>query len=357
MPAASPRATSLSRPGSTGEPLVSAIVVNYNGRGFVLESVQSLLDQDLDGIEVLVVDNGSSDGSADELLSRFGDRIRLLRSARNLGFGGGNNLAIRQARGRYLILLNNDAVAAPGFARELVLAAERDPRVGMVAARVLDYARRDTIDTVGHLLYPDGLNRGRGRLERDRGQWDECRTALFPSGAAALYARRMLDQIGLFDECFFLYGDDAELGLRGRVAGWSCALAPAAIAYHHYSRSAGPYSRLKAFYVERNRLLVLLKLFPLSMVLLSPLHTAARLALSAWGAASGRGAAGRLARETTPFHLVAIVLRAWVSALRAAPHVLRQRRHDRALRRLDRAGFRHLLDEYRLGAREAALRD
>jgi len=340
-----------------GEPLVSAIVLNYNGLGFAPESVRSLLDQDLEGIEVLVVDNGSSDGSADELARLFGDRIELVRSQRNLGFGGGNNLGIRRTRGRHVVLLNNDAVAAPSFVRELVAAAEGAPRIGMVAARVLDYARRDVIDTVGHLLYPDGLNRGRGRLEQDRGQYDACRTALFPSGAAALYTRVMLDEIGLFDERFFLYGDDAELGLRGRLAGWSCALAPKAVAYHHYSRSTGAYSRLKAFYVERNRVLVLLRLFPLSLVVVSPLPTVVRLALAAWGALSGRGAAGRLAREATPLQMVGIVLRAWASALRAAPPLVRERWRSRALRRLSGAGFRRLLDEFRLTARDAALRE
>jgi GT2 family glycosyltransferase len=338
-------------------PVVSAIVLNYDGRGVVEESVRSLLDQDLEGIEVLVVDNGSSDGSADELARLFGDRVELVRSPCNLGFGGGNNLGIRRARGRYLVLLNNDAVAGPSFARELVAAAESGPRIGMVAARVLDYARRDVIDTVGHLLYPDGLNRGRGRLEQDHGQYDDCRSALFPSGAAALYSRRMLDEIGFFDERFFLYGDDAELGLRGRLAGWDCALAPRAVAYHHYSHSTGAYSRLKAFYVERNRVLVLLRVFPLSLIAVSPFYTAVRLALAGWGAVSGRGAAGRLARETTPLHMVGIVLRAWISALRAAPYVLRQRWRGRSLRRLSGTGFRRLLDEFRLTARDAALRE
>lgn len=337
------------------EPLASAVVLNYNGLGFAEESVQSLLDQDLERLEVLVVDNDSSDGSDEQLERRFGDRIRLVRAPRNLGFGGGNNLGIRQARGRYLILLNNDAVAAPSFARELVAAAEADCRIGMVAARVLEYSRHEVIDTVGHLLYPDGLNRGRGRREQDRGQYEACRTALFPSGAAALYARRMLDEIGLFDERFFLYGDDAELGLRGRLAGWTCALAPGAVAYHRYSRSTGAYSSLKAFYVERNRVLVLLRVFPPSLIALSPLYTTIRLALAAWGALSGRGAAGRLARETTPLRMVAIVLRAWASALRALPHVVRQRWRDRALRRLSGTEFRQLLGEFRLRVRDAAL--
>jgi GT2 family glycosyltransferase len=341
----------------TDAPIASAIVLNYNGLGFATESVRSLLEQDLPGLEVLVVDNGSTDGSADEIERTFSGRVRVLRSPRNLGFGAGNNLGIREARGRHVILLNNDAVAAPSFARELVAAAEGDASVGMVAAKVLEYARRDVLDTVGHLLYPDGLNRGRGRLETDRGQYDACRTTLFPSGAAALYTRRMLDDIGLFDESFFLYGDDAELGLRGRLARWECALAPRAVAYHHYSRSAGAYSRLKAFYVERNRVLVLFRLFPMSLILVSPAYTAARLALQAWGALTGRGAAGRLAASTPIPTLAAIALRAYASALRALPRILRQRWRERSRRRLRTAEFRRLLDEFRLRAHEAALKD
>jgi GT2 family glycosyltransferase len=332
-------------------------VLNWNGRGVVEEAVASLLEQDLPGLEVIVVDNGSTDGSDAELERRGGGRIRLIRNGRNLGFGAGNNVGIRAARGPYLLLLNSDAVAERGFAREMLAAAAGSPRVGMVAAKVLEYERRGVIDTAGHLLYPDGLNRGRGRLEQDRRQYDACRTALFPSGAAALYSRAMLDEIGLFDERFFLYGDDAELGLRGRLAGWECGFAPGAVAYHRYSASAGAYSSLKAFQVERNRLWLLLKLFPARLVLLSPFHTAARLLLMAWAGLTGRGAAGRLARERSLAHLVLLTLRAYASALAGAPTMLRERARLRPLRRLDTAGFLRLLEEFPLSAREAAFKD
>jgi len=341
----------------TAEPVATAIVLNYNGRGFVTEAVRSLLDQDAPGVEVLVVDNASTDGSAEEIEAAFGDCVRLVRSPRNLGFGGGNNLGIRQARGRHIVLLNNDAVATPAFVRELVEAAEADRRIGMVAAKVLQYAERNVIDSVGHLLYPDGLNRGRGRLEQDVGQYDGCRTALFPSGAAALYARRMLDDVGLFEERLFLYGDDAELGLRGRLAGWTCAFAPRAVAYHHYSRSVGAYSRLKAFYVERNRVLVLLRVFPVSLVVASPLFTATRLALQGWGALTGRGASGRLAAQSSILHLVGVTLQAYASALVALPGTLRDRWRQRPRRRIGTREFLNLMAEHRLRAREAAFKE
>ena len=317
----------------------------------------SLLAQTLDPIEVIVVDNASTDGSDAAVEERFAGRISLLRNPRNLGFGAGNNVGLRAARGRFVLLLNNDAEASPALVEELVRAADGDERIGMVAAKVLLYGQPDVIDTTGHLLYPDGLNRGRGRLELDHGQYDRCRTALFPSGAVGLYRRRMLDAIGLFDESFFLYGDDAELGLRGRRAGWECAFAPRAVAHHHYSRSAGPYSALKAFHVERNRVWVLLKLFPWTLVLASPCYTAARLLWQAIGVATGRGAAARLAGDLSALALAGIVFRAWWAALAGAPRILAERRRLRGGFRMTTSGFYRMLDEFRLTAREVALKD
>ncbi len=333
----------------------TAIVVNWNGRGFVLEAVESLLVQDFPALEVVVVDNASSDGSDRSIEERFPGRVRLLRNARNLGWGAANNVAIRATRAPHVVLLNSDARAEPAFVGELVAAAEGDPRVGMVAAKVLQHEAPGVIDTVGHLFYPDGLNRGRGRLEQDRGQYDGERDALFPSGAAALYRRSMLEEIGLFDESFFLYGDDAELGLRGRLAGWRCAFTPRAVAHHRYSASAGAYSSLKAYHVERNRIWLSLKLLPWSWIATSPAYTALRLAFQAYGASTGRGAAAKLSAQRSFIHLVALTLRAWVSAARGVPRVMAERR--RVIRRLALGELTALLAAHRLGAREVALKD
>jgi GT2 family glycosyltransferase len=331
------------------------VVVNHNGAGYVEAAVASLLAQEGCALEVVIVDNASTDGSAEALAARFGDGIRLVRNPRNTGYGGGNNAGIAVAQGRYLLLLNSDAEADPGLARQMVRAADASPRIGMVAAKVLVHSARSVIDNTGHLMYADGLNRGRGRQQEDRGQFDGLDTALFPSGAAALYRREMLEDVGAFDESFFLYGDDADLGLRGRVAGWECAFAPRAVAYHHYSRTVGAYSTLKAFHVERNRVWVLLKIFPWPLVVMSPFFTALRLGVQAFGVLAGRGAAHHLARERSALHLVAVTLRAYASALRGVPAVLRARR--RIPRRLTGGETRRLLREFRLSVSEVALTD
>jgi GT2 family glycosyltransferase len=334
---------------------VTAVVLNWNGRGVVDRAVRSLLAQDAP-VDVVVVDNGSSDGSDQGVEQEFGSRVRLVRNGRNLGYGAGNNVALRALATPWVLLLNHDVEAAPSLVRELLEVARRAPQPGMVAPKVLQHARPELIDTAGHLLYWDGLNRGRGRGEADRGQYDGSPEALFPSGAAALYARGMLEDIGLFDETLFLYGDDAELGLRGRLAGYGCAFAPRAVAWHRGSHSAGGFSTLKAFHVERSRVLLVLKLFPWPLVLSSPAFTAWRLLRGAAAAAAGRGAAARLAQDEGPLHLVGVTVRAWASAARAAPEILRGRRRFAPRRRMGLAGVLHLLRAYPLGV-EAALRE
>jgi GT2 family glycosyltransferase len=343
-------------PGSQ-RPLVSAIVVNWNGLECLEACLASLLGQTWPALEIIVVDNGSSDGSRELLRSRYGPRITLIESPVNLGFAGGNNLAIRAAKGVYVALLNNDAVAAPGWVEALVEAAEDDPRIGMCASKILVLGGKGLIDSAGLLMSADGIGRGRGRLELDGQAYSGAEEALIPSGCAALYRRVMLDEIGLFDEDFFAYCEDSDLGLRGRLAGWMCRYVPTAVVHHAYSRSTAPYSTFKAFHVERNRCFVLLKCFPASAILASVPYTIARYALQACGAMIRRGAAARLAERTSPPALALLLLRAWGAALVLAPRMLARRRRQRSLRRMTTAEWRRAVRSHRIGLRELALKD
>ena len=348
--------TSFAR-GSPPSLLVSAVVVNWNGIDCIEACLESLLTQTWPALEIIVVDNGSTDGSRDLLRDRYRSRVTLLESPINLGFAGGNNLGIRAAQGSYVALLNNDAVARPGWIAALVAAAEADARVGMCASKVFVMEADGVLDSAGLLRSADGIGRGRGRLERDGETYSQAGEALIPSACAALYRRAMLDEIGLFDEDFFAYCEDSDLGLRGRLAGWTCRYVPDAVVHHAYSRSTSPYSAFKAFHVERNRCWVVLKCFPATAILASLPYTLARYAVQAWGAVTRRGAAARFAEHSSAAGVAALLVRAWLGALERAPVMLARRWRLRALRRITRRDWRRTVGRHRLGVRELALRD
>jgi len=338
-------------------PIISVIIVNWNGRHLLGECLDSLAAQRAGGVEIILVDNGSQDGSTDYVREQY-PAVRIVSLPTNKGYAGGNNAGIQVAAGKYIALLNNDTKADPDWLANLLKAAEESPpSTGMWASKILSYDRPDVIDNVGLLLYPDGLGRGKGRLERDEGQHESPGEALFPSGCAGLYRRAMLDEIGLFDDEFFAYADDVDLGLRARLAGWSCSYVPAARVYHKYSASSEAYSPFKAFLVERNRIWVLLKYYPVELVLVSPCFTFLRLLTHLLGAITGQGASGRFSRQHSVFQAMAILLRAWLAALKGLRGVLRQRRAFSPKRRLGRIELYRLFCKHRISVREIALKE
>lgn len=346
------------RPGpSSAEPLFSVIVLNWNGRDLLEDCLGTVLEQEFRDFETIVVDNGSTDGSVDALRTLWGERIRIVALPSNEGFAGGNNAGIRVANGKYIVLLNNDTAVDPRWLSALRAAVARHPEAGMFTPKILNYFRRDEIDNTGHVIYPDGLARGRHRLERNDGRFDEEGEALHPSGCAGVYRKEMLDRIGLLDDAFFAYGEDVDLGLRARCAGWACYYVPDAVVYHKYSATAGTYSPQKAFLVERNRLWILFKNFPLRGILLSLPYTAIRYAMHLRGVVSGKGASGQFAQDRSAWELFGVILRAEAAGLAGLPRVLRQRRENRRSRRITSAQFRELLRTFSLSAEEAALKD
>jgi GT2 family glycosyltransferase len=338
-------------------PLASVIIVNWNGKHLLGECLDSISAQRFRNFEIIVVDNGSRDGSVEFIHERY-PGIKVESLAENRGFAGGNNVGMRVASGKYLAFLNNDTRVDPAWLENMLHAAEASPStIGMWACKILSYEKPEIIDNVGLLLYPDGLGRGKGRLEQDQGQYDQPGEALFPSGCAGLYRKAMLDEVGLFDEEFFAYADDVDLGLRARLAGWGCVLVPSARVYHKYSSSSSAYSPRKAFLVERNRILVLLKYYPLELILLSPYFTLKRLLVHLYGALTGTGASGRFTERYSILQAFTILLKAWCSALIKLPHVLRLRRSFAGLVRIKRSELYRLFRAFRMSAREAALKE
>ena len=336
--------------------LASIIVVNWNGIGCIRDCLQSVLRQTYTPFELIVVDNGSTDGSREWLRANAANNFRLIEFDVNTGFGRGVNAGIRASAGEFVALLNNDASADEQWLENMVAAVQHID-TGMVASKILFYDRRDVIDKAGHLLYPDGLNRGRGAGETDTGQYDKDVETLFPDGCAALYRRQMLDDIGLFDEQFFAYGDDAEIGLRGRWRGWRCVYAPAARVYHRHSSSLGKYSPVKAYLVERNRFWVAVKLLPWPALVLSPAYTVWRFFWHAWSIGRRRGLAGGVAREHSAGSLLGALIRAYFSGILGLGPILRKRREIIGNRAISNSEFLRLMRRYRISARELAIRD
>jgi GT2 family glycosyltransferase len=341
----------------TNAPLFSVVILNWNGRHLLEECLPAIRSQTFRDFEMIVVDNGSTDGSVDWVKERWAETVSTVALSSNLGFAGGNNAGIRLARGRYVILLNNDTAVDPGWLAALADAVRRHPDAGMFTPKILNYYRRDEIDNTGHLIYPDGMARGRHRLEKDDGRFDEEGETLWPSGCAGVYKKEMLDEIGLLDDAFFAYGEDVDLGLRARWAGWWCFYVPTAVVYHKYSATTGAYSPTKVFLVERNRLWILLKNFPLQEILLSPFRTGCRYLFHLAGALSGRGAAWKFANEQSIGRLFLSTLRAEIAALAGVPRMLRSRRAGSVLHRMTPGEFRSLLGRFPLTAREAAWKE
>lgn len=337
---------------------MSVIILNHNGKEYIEECIDSVLRQTYRNMEIIVVDNGSTDGSPEIIKEKFIDKIRLIENKNNLGFAEGNNIGISSAKGIYIALLNNDAFADNNWLDELVSSARRsDSNFGMWASKILFYDNRNIIDTAGHLIYPDGLNRGRGKGELDRRQYDMEEEVFFPSGCAALYSKSMLDQIGLFDPDFFAYGDDTDIGLKARIAGWKCLYVPAAIVYHRSSATTGRYSPLKAYLVERNRVWILIKYFPVRYLLISPLYTFFRFILQSYGALTGIGAAGRFTEQYSLWKLVSVLLRAYFDATRGSLKMIRKRLALKKIRKTSTRDFSLWIKRYGISAKEISLRD
>jgi GT2 family glycosyltransferase len=224
----------------------------------------------------------------------------------------------------------------------------------MAACKVLVWEDPKRIDKAGHLMFPDGQNRGRGTGAIDRGQFDQEEEVLWPDGCAAMYRKAMLDRIGGFDEDFFAYGDDAELGLRARIAGWRCIYTPAAVARHHRGSTLGKGSGWRLELIERNRVLLALKLFPWSLLWLNPLYFALRLVAGAAMAGRGAGDTAHFPGLAGKWTILRSILLGDLAALRLAPRILGKRGEVARMRKLSPRQVRRLILAHRLRLNEVA---
>ncbi len=250
---------------------VSIVVINWNGRDDTVECVESLEKITRPECAVIVVDNGSVDDSVEALRERF-PALLVLETGRNLGFAGGANFGIRRALNDgadYVIVLNNDTVVDEGFAREFVRAAEEHKDAGILCSKVYFYDRPNTIWYAGaEFITLLGWGRHRGYNLKDDGRFDKLEETGRATGCSMMLTKEFCEKAGLFDEEYFCYCEDMDLGMRAKKAGYKIFYVPASRVWHKESRATGGLgSAVSLYYTVRNTLRCLDKNSPLPVLL------------------------------------------------------------------------------------------
>lgn len=242
------------------QPLISIITVNYNGLDFTVELLNSIRRITYSNLEIFVVDNASRENPQPFLELNYPE-VKVIRSNQNLGFAGGNNLAVRQAEGEYLFFINNDAEITEGCLDQLVATFESKTHVGMVSPLICYFnesknADADLIQYAGmtqvHSL--TARNSTVGEKELDKGQFSEARKTAYGHGAAMMVSRKAIEKAGVMFNDFFLYYEELDWCERIRRAGFDIWAEPRAKVYHKESASVGAMSTLKTYYLNRNRI-------------------------------------------------------------------------------------------------------
>jgi len=309
------------------QPFCSIIIPNWNGMHHLPVCLDALRRQTYQHFEIILVDNASTDGSVDLLAQNYPE-VRVIQLDDNYGLTGACNRGADAARGEVLVLLNNDTEVEPGWLAALVEALAEHPEAGSVASKMLLFDRRDTLHTAGDLYGVDGIPRNRGVWERDEGQYDEAIEIFSACGGASAYRREAWEAVGGFDEDFFMYCEDVDLGWRLQLAGYRAVFAPRARVYHRLSATGG--GAIASFYTGRNTIWVLVKDVPgrlLRRYWWLILRAQLRIAWEALKAWRGEAARARL--------------RGQIAGLWGLPKMLRKRRAVQATKRVD--------DEYLMG--------
>jgi len=241
------------------------VILNWNGRRYVQDCLDSIFAQTYGDAKILVVDNGSTDGSAEFIRDEFPEAV-LIALPENVHFARGTNagveVALQDPACEFVVTLNNDTRSDPEFLADLVKAAAEE-RVGMVAAKLLFMDRPTILNTTGICPTRDGSGVDRGWNQRDDGQFDRETDVFAPTAGAALYRRTLFERVGLFDRDFVAYYEDLDLAWRARLAGWETRFAPRAVVYHKYSASSSYQSAWKTYQGERNRIWNLVQNYPM----------------------------------------------------------------------------------------------
>jgi len=244
-------------------PLISVILVSWNSAGHLSRCLESLLLQTFQQFEIILIDNGSSDRGTDELEQKYPELdLHLERLTSNLGFAAANNIGARRARGRWLALLNTDAFPEPEWLEALIQAAENNQEFTFFASRQLQAHAPDFLDGAGDAYHISGLGWRRYYNLPSESHALQAEEVFSPCGAAALYLRDDFLQAGGFDEDYFSYFEDVDLGFRLRLSGKKCLYVPQAVVQHVGSASTKKRSSFSVYHGYRNMMWTFAKDMP-----------------------------------------------------------------------------------------------
>lgn len=245
--------------------MVSIIIPHFNGKEILYNCLNSLEKTKYLNKEVILVDNGSTDGSISDIEESF-PWLRLIRNQKNFGYAGGCNSGLREAKGKYVLFLNNDTIFESNWLDALVKAVERSEEIAACQPKLLAFGRRDTFDysgAAGGLIdiyaYPFAMGRIFFSLEKDYGQYDRSQDIFWASGTAMLVRRSVLDEVGTFEEDFFAHMEEIDLCWRLHLAGYRVVSSPQSVVYHNSGSTLRPDSYRKILLNHRNNLVMLVK--------------------------------------------------------------------------------------------------
>ena len=234
---------------------ISIITINYNGLNDTCSLIETIPDNDK--LEVIVVDNASQNQEADTISKRF-PQVKVIKSKRNLGFAGGNNLGIKAAQGNYLFFINNDTIFKEFNVQSLIDRLESSPNIAIVCPKIRFAWGNNPIQFTGYtpLSKITVRNQAIGFGEEDHGQYNTAHPTPYAHGAAMLIKKEAIHQVGLMPECFFLYYEELDWSMMFTRAGYQIWYEPLCTIYHKESQTTGQNSPLRTYYIVRNRLLL-----------------------------------------------------------------------------------------------------
>ena len=232
---------------------LSIITINYNGLKDTLALIETIPLND--NLEVIVVDNASDNQEAEQISSRF-PKVKVIKSDKNLGFAGGNNLGIKASKGKYLFLINNDTYFKDFNVQALIDRFDSDPNIGIVCPKIKFAWPPQPIQFAGYTPLSNITirNQAIGFGEEDHGQYDFAHTTPYAHGAAMLIKREAIDKVGLMPECYFLYYEELDWSMMFTRAGYQIWYDPQSTIFHKESQATGQNSPLRTYYITRNRL-------------------------------------------------------------------------------------------------------